>query len=128
MTKIMTLASNCTLIGELQAEGSIRLEGRFEGNGSINGAIYIASGATWEGNLIANLVIICGTFHGDVAAERIILLHGARATGSLVSRKIHMQQGATFSGALRMRNTTGESAVSATIHELPHNLRQIAGT
>lgn len=127
MTKIMTLAESCTLLGELQAEGSIRLEGQFEGNGSIKGALYIASGACWEGNLIAELVIIRGTLRGDVAAERIILLEGARVTGSLVSKKIHMQLGATFSGAMRMRNTSAEAATSATVHQLPHNLRQSAG-
>ena len=128
MTKIMTLAKHSAILGELQAEGSIRLEGRFEGNGSIKGAIYIAAGASWEGNLIAELVIVRGILHGDVAAERIILLEGAVATGSLVSSKIHIQLGATFSGAMRMRKTPRESTGTATVHQLPSNLRQIAGT
>lgn len=128
MTKIMTLTQDVVLLGELQATGSVRLEGRFEGNGSIKGAIYIASGACWEGNLIAELVIVRGTFHGDVAAERIILLQGAVVTGSLVSMKIHIQLGATCTGTMRMRKISPEATGSATIHQLPHNLRQIAGT
>lgn len=128
MTKIMTLAKEAVLFGELHAEGSVRLEGHFEGNGSIKGAVYIASGGCWEGNLIAELLIIRGTLRGDAAAARIILLEGARVTGSLASTKIHIQLGATFSGALRMRKTMLESTSSATVHHLPHNLRQLAGT
>lgn len=128
MTKIMTLTKNSVLLGELQFEGSVRLEGRFEGNGSIKGAIYIAADAHWDGNLIADLVIVSGTVHGDTAAERIILLEGARVIGSLVSAKIHIQHGALFSGAMRMRKAAMEAARATNVHQMPNNLRQIAGT
>lgn len=129
MAKIITLAKGLTLIGEIHAESSVRLEGHFEGNGLIKGALYIVPGAFWEGNLIAELAIIQGVVEGDISAQRVIMLVGARVTGTVFSPLVQIQSGAVFNGLLRMRSerkALADNPSGATT--LPHNLHQIAGT
>ena len=129
MTKISTLAKGITLIGEIHSETSMRIEGHFEGNGLIKGALYIVPGAFWEGSLIAELVIIQGIFEGDISAQRVILLSGSRVTGTVFSPLVKIQSGAIFNGLLRMRAERkalfNDVTTKAT---LSHNLQQIAGT
>jgi cytoskeletal protein CcmA (bactofilin family) len=130
MAKIIEVPLEFTFLGEIRAEGSVRLRGRFEGNGLIKGSVYIASGAYWEGNLICDIAIVRGEFHGDLAAERIFLVRGASCTGSIVSNHVQIQTGAFFTGAMRMRKVSGTKPqlVPAAPQALPRNLRQIGGT
>ena len=128
MAKIMTLQKDVSMIGELQSESSVRLEGRFEGNGIVKNALYVAKGARWDGNVIAELLIVKGEVHGDVAANRVILLEGSRATGSIVSTNIQIQRGAVYTGALRMRKVRKTAAGVMPERIVPSNLVQITGT
>ena len=128
MAKIDTLAKGMTLIGEIQAENSVRLEGRFEGNGLIKGALYIAPGACWEGNLIAELAIIQGTVHGDVSAQQVIMLSGSKVTGTVFSSLVQIRSGAIFNGLMRMRaERKALTSDTGKITSLPARLRRIAG-
>ena len=128
MGKIITLSKGITIIGEIHSEDSVRLEGHFEGNGLIKGALYIAPGAFWEGNLIADLVIIHGVLEGDISAQRVIMLYGSIVRGTVFSPLVQMHTGTVFNGQLRMRSErkalTKETDNTASY---PHKLRRIAG-
>ncbi len=129
MAKIIDIPLEFTFLGEIRAEGSVRLKGRFEGNGLIKGAVYIADGAHWDGNLICDLAIIRGEFHGDLAADRVFFVRGATGTGSVVSSRIQIQKGAYFDGALRMRSKPSNvtQLPTGTTKAIPRTLRQVAG-
>lgn len=129
MAKIIDVPLDFTFLGEIRAEGSVRLRGRFEGNGLIEGAMFIANGAQWDGNLICDLAIIRGEFHGDLAADRVFFVRGAKGSGSVVSSKIQIQKGAYFDGALRMRNKASNVTPlqTNTAKVPPRKLRQVAG-
>ena len=127
MAKILTLGKGMTLMGEIHSENSVRIEGHFEGNGLIKGALYIIPGAFWEGSLIADLVIVQGVIEGDISAQRVIMLSGSIVTGTVFAPLVKIQSGAIFNGLLRMRSERkalfNDPASQAA---LPHNLRQIA--
>ena len=127
MAKITTLGKGMTLIGEMHSENSVRIEGHFEGNGLIKGALYIIPGAFWEGSLIAELVIVQGVLEGDISAQRVLMLSGSIVTGTVFAPLVKIQSGAIFNGLLRMRSERkallNDPASQAT---LPNNLRQIA--
>jgi len=129
MTKIITLAKGITMIGEIHADSSVRLEGHFEGNGLIKGALYIAPDAFWEGSLIAEVVIIQGVLEGDISAQRVIMLSGSRVTGTVFAPLVQIQASAIFNGLLRMRSerkALGDDTTNAAA--LPSNLQRMAGT
>jgi cytoskeletal protein CcmA (bactofilin family) len=131
MAKIIEVPLEFTFLGEIRAEGSVRLRGRFEGNGLIKGTVYVAKGASWEGNLICEMAIVRGEFHGDLAAERVFMVRGSECSGSIISPNVQIQKGAFFSGAMRMRKTPGAKTLvgpGEAPHALPRNLRQSAGT
>lgn len=129
MAKIIDVPLDFTFLGEIRAEGSVRLRGGFEGNGLIKGAVYIAKGARWEGNLICDLAIVRGEFHGDLAAERVFFIRGSKSSGSVVSSKVQVQKGAYYSGAMRMRSKASNVTPlpAPATKTISRTLRQVAG-
>jgi len=129
MAKIIDVPMDFTFLGEIRAEGNVRLRGRFEGNGLIKGTVYIAKGAHWDGNLICDIAIIRGEFSGDLAADRVFFVHGSSGQGSVVSSKVQIQKGARFDGALRMRSKASNVTPlpTSTAKALPRKLRKVAG-
>jgi cytoskeletal protein CcmA (bactofilin family) len=88
----MTLiAEEAFFHGSLVAKGSLRVEGRFEGD--ITDAVNVA----------AESVVLAGEIVGDVVASRSVeLLPGARLTGDVRTPKIRIDEGAFFEGACAM--------------------------
>ena len=100
----MTLiAEEAFFHGSLVAKGSLRVEGRFEGD--ITDAVDVEVGAKGRviGNVAAESVVLAGEIVGDVVASRSVeLLPGARLTGDVRTPKIRIDEGAFFEGACAM--------------------------
>lgn len=100
----MTITENSTFKGELLNQGNVRLEGRVEGGGLVDGTLLLSSSAVWIGNIVADTIIIEGTVEGHIVArKKLLLLADARVTGKLYSSCVHMEKGAKFTGTLEMK-------------------------
>ena len=77
------------------------------GDGYIEGAVVLAAGAYWKGNVTADYVQIAGKVEGNVAARsKIELTATAVVTGDLSAPVVAMAEGALYEGAIsRPRNT-----------------------
>lgn len=126
MTKIITLAKGITIAGDIHSETSVRLEGHVEGNGLVKGTLYIAPGAFWEGNLMADLTIIQGIVQGDISARQIMMLPGSSVTGTVFSPLVQIRSGAIFNGLLRMRAQRKLTSDGSNVAQYPGNRRRVA--
>jgi len=95
------------LQGELNGKGSYHIQGEVVGDGDIEGAVVLAAGAYWKGNVTADYVRIAGKVEGNVAARsKIELTATAVVTGDLSAPVVAMAEGALYEGAIsRPRNT-----------------------
>lgn len=95
------------LEGELNGKGSYHIQGEVVGDGDIEGAVVLAAGAYWKGNVTADYVQIAGKVEGNVAARsKIELTATAVVTGDLSAPVVAMAEGALYEGAIsRPRNT-----------------------
>jgi cytoskeletal protein CcmA (bactofilin family) len=95
------------LQGELNGKGSYHIQGEVVGDGYIEGAVVLAAGAYWKGNVTADYVQIAGKVEGNVAARsKIELTATAVVTGDLSAPVVAMAEGALYEGAIsRPRNT-----------------------
>jgi len=95
------------LQGELNGKGSYHIQGEVVGEGDIEGAVVLAAGAYWKGNVTADYVRIAGKVEGDVAARsKIELTATAVVTGDLSAPVIAIAEGALYEGAIsRPRKT-----------------------
>lgn len=90
----------CELIGELRFPGTVRIDGRVEGE--IRAArVIVGESARIEADISAEAVEIHGTVRGDIRVEHKTTLHAtARVTGEIQTSGIVVEEGARFQGSI----------------------------
>jgi cytoskeletal protein CcmA (bactofilin family) len=96
------IGADTKITGKLNFVGRTSIEG--EAEGEIRGEdIVIAAGANVKARLSANRLSIAGCVSGDIVAhERVELLQGARARGTITTPKLVISEGAQFEGDCKM--------------------------
>ena len=98
------LDSQLTVDGDIDTQGSLRIDGRL--NGSIRRAdtVVLGAGASMNGDVHAREVIVGGTLTGSVyATDRIELQPTAVVTGDLTSQLVLVQEGGVVNGRVQMQ-------------------------
>lgn len=97
------IGENTVFTGSLSGGDNIIVQGRVRGDSEINAAVVITETGRWDGNLVAEIVIVSGVVNGDVSAhEKIELLVGAKITGNLRCPVIAIATGAIHEGHMEM--------------------------
>jgi cytoskeletal protein CcmA (bactofilin family) len=95
--------------GDLATEGTIRIDGRLEGNILKSDIVVIGSKASVIGNIIAREVVVGGSVEGNITAEsRVELDSAAVVIGDIVAGSILTHEGAQIRGKVVVRTTDGE--------------------
>lgn len=89
--------------GTLQAQGSLRIEGRVLGRVHTKGLLELAPSGAVTSDVIGGKVAVAGTVDGNVTGtERVDLLAGARLSGNVRAPRLTIADGATFRGKVEM--------------------------
>ena len=110
------IASDMTVIGDLETEGVVRIEGRVKGTVRVGGQVLVAAGAVIEGDLHTQEAVVAGQVSGAIMArERVELQATAVVAGDIHTPRIAVVEGARVSGEVKMDAGTG--ATSADSHK-----------
>lgn len=87
--------------GTLTGSGGYLIQGEVVGDGEIEGLVVIAAGASWKGDVLADIVQVAGRVEGHIVARQKIDL-GATAVvvGDLTAPLIALAEGASYEGAI----------------------------
>jgi cytoskeletal protein CcmA (bactofilin family) len=97
------IASDMSVIGDLETEGVVRIEGRVKGNVKVGSQILVAQGATIEGDLHTQEAVIAGTVTGAIhASDRVELQATAVVAGDIHTARIAIVEGAKVAGEVKM--------------------------
>jgi cytoskeletal protein CcmA (bactofilin family) len=97
------IASDMTVIGDLETEGVVRIEGRIRGNVRVGSQILVAAGAVIEGDLHTNEAVVAGQVSGAIVAkDRVELQATAVVSGDINTPRIAIVEGAKVSGEVKM--------------------------
>lgn len=89
--------------GTIVYDGTIRIDGRVEGEIQTTGTLLVGDGAVITAKVIAGIVVCQGTMTGDVQArERVQLQAPAVLTGSLSTPMLSMEEGVLFNATVDM--------------------------
>lgn len=92
---MIRIPKNTTIVGELRSSGEVRIDGRFEGQGLIEGTLILTESCVWIGDITADTVVIEGVVEGDIIARKKLLVRPhARIYGNVKSPAIDISNGA----------------------------------
>jgi cytoskeletal protein CcmA (bactofilin family) len=97
------IASDMTVIGDLETEGVVRIEGRVKGTVRVGSQVLVASGAVIEGDLHTQEAVIAGQVSGGIrATDRVELQGSAVVSGDIHTPRIAIVEGAKVTGEDKM--------------------------
>lgn len=109
------IAVGMTVMGNIESNGTVKVEGRVDGDVVTRQQLLVARGGVVEGDVEAREVVVGGTIHGAIRAqERIEVQSGAEVNGDVVTRRIAVAEGASLNGQVRMGDAAATKASSAT--------------
>ncbi len=111
------IASDMTVIGDLETEGVVRLEGRVKGTVRAAAQVLVAAGAVIEGDLHTQEAVVAGHVSGAIVArERVELQATAVVSGDIHTPRIAIVEGAKVSGEVKM-DVSGVAADEGDSHK-----------
>lgn len=97
------IASDMTVIGDLETEGVVRIEGRVRGTVRVGSQVLVAAGAVIEGDLHTQEAVIAGQVTGGIkATDRVELQASAVVSGDILTPRIAIVEGAKVTGEVKM--------------------------
>ncbi len=88
-----------TFRGEIETDGSLRIEGSFEGNIKSRGDVFIGKESRIKADLVAKDIIIAGRVEGDICTKgKLEILPEGRLTGDIKVSRLVIKEGAFFEG------------------------------
>ena len=108
------LGTGTRFTGHLQFEGSVRIDGNFQGNISSPGTLILGRDAVVKGEIDVSSLNVNGTVIGIVRATRHVHLHeNAVIDGLLVTPAMGMDEGAIINGTIEMKRAPVVSETEA---------------
>lgn len=105
------LGSGTEYQGQLNFNGTVRLDGRFKGDITSDGKLILGKEARLEGTVAVKELVVHGLLTGQIVVTKRTILHqDARVSGTLSTPALIMEEGALLQGELRMGKENSASA------------------
>lgn len=113
------IGTNTIIKGDIESEGSIRVDGRVIGNLTCLGNVIISEGAYIQGDMTCHSAEIHGYCEGNLKLQgRTTLYEKATLIGDISCKGMHTSEGATFKGACVVSpDTTEEITLDPQLHK-----------
>ena len=106
---ITLLAKGVLLKGEIHVEGTVRIDGRLDGEIQTKGQVIIGEDGLVQGTITAGTVISSGRIKAKVMAdERVQLMRTATLIGEVLTPVLIIEEGAKLQGVMDMGVTAWE--------------------
>lgn len=112
-------SANC-LIGEgsvfegrFFVDGSIRIEGKFQGEIKTGDQLFIAPSGKVKTDIVAKRVVVAGTLIGNItASEEVNLIESGKVLGNITTPKLVVEPGVVTEGKVTITATISEDVES----------------
>lgn len=98
------LGSGCKFTGDVDAKGTIRIDGEFQGKIVATEGVIVGKTGIVRGEIHSTSVAITGTVEGNIIAKKKVELEsGAKLIGDVESMSLVIEDGVFFEGKSKMR-------------------------
>lgn len=122
--KFTFLGKGTSFKGIVNFDGTVRIDGRLEGEVYTNGMLIVGESAIIKGLISAGIVLVSGRVNGTInAAQKVQLQKPGILLGDIHSPVIAVEEGAHFHGncdmgADKWDEGTSNGAVDTNVHDL----------
>ena len=104
------LAAGLTIEGSIEGDGNIRVAGKFTGDVNVKGELTVEPGASIEGALIADAVLVGGEVRGQIVAKsRVEFKESGTLIGDLNAGSLTVAAGSKMRGKVEFGWKEGEN-------------------
>jgi cytoskeletal protein CcmA (bactofilin family) len=105
-TMMNILGNGTKFKGNLKVNGSLRIDGEFEGDMSISESLIVGKSGKIKGTVKTKNSIVGGSISGNLSTnEKVELQTGAKFDGDLVCKKLIIEEGVIFDGNCKMSDS-----------------------
>ncbi len=116
---INLLGSGTTLKGDLTLKGDFRIDGKLVGKIDCKGKIVVGTSGIIDGEIICQNADLSGKIKAKVkVAQLLTLKETAQFSGEIVTNKLAIEPGATFSGSCQMEGLARDNKPIETIENI----------
>lgn len=110
------IGSETEFKGDIQSQGSVRLDGKMEGTITAQGEIIIGETARLKGNIVGKRVLVSGEVIGNIEAiTGLEITHSGRVFGDISGGRLLIDEGAVYKGKVNMDVISTESLYEGTL-------------
>ena len=104
---INLIGNGTTIIGNIQSNGDVRIDGNLKGDISISGKLVVGPLGHIKGNVVCQNADISGEIDGQITVtEWLSLKANAKLLGDIITSKISIEPNAIFTGSCNMSNSS----------------------
>ncbi len=97
------LGAGTSYEGKLHFEGSVRIDGTFQGEVTSEGTLVVGQDAKVKGLIHVGQLVLSGQFRGTIEArEKVVLHRTAQLVGTVNTPTLVMEEGAVLEGKVNM--------------------------
>ncbi|MBL6949739.1 MAG: polymer-forming cytoskeletal protein [Bacteroidales bacterium] len=116
---INLLGSGTTLKGDLTLKGDFRIDGKLVGKIDCKGKIVVGTSGIIDGEIICQNADLSGKIKAKVkVAQLLTLKETAQFSGEIVTNKLAIEPGASFSGSCQMEGIARDNKPIETIENI----------
>lgn len=105
-SSINLLGAGTSIVGDINSNGDMRIDGTLKGNVSISGKLVVGSSGIIEGTVSCKNAEIQGEIKGKLSVtESLSLKSTAKILGDIITNKITIEPNALFTGTCNMEKT-----------------------
>jgi len=98
------LGENCKFTGDVEAKGTLRIDGVLDGKIEASDTVIVGKGGTVKGEIHATHAVVSGTVEGNIFAKRKVELEsGSKLIGDVESVSLVIEDGVFFEGSSKMK-------------------------
>ncbi len=101
------IGKGASIKGDLKVDGSLKMDGRIEGNITTSDVFIAGKDSIAKGNVVCKSAIVAGRIDGNLSSQTTIEMQpGAHIVGDILCKGLIIHEGVFFEGGCRMSDKT----------------------